>query len=734
MHTLACYDGRFYSFNEAGEAGEAKIYDAVKAAYANREALGFWRYPLKTKEIVLEPDLLLAEPELGLVVIEVKSLPINMLANIAGHCWHLTRPYYGKNQINAFEQARKQVRHLGELAVRKTKIDHIGTRALVALPCITRAEWDERFGNSMTEIPMLFADQLSPKALRTALEQVPFVRYGEPLDDEQWLRLCNSLGTSGNMPKRQIRKRVTPATPNKRSDLIARMTRHLHAFDLQQELIAKTIPPGPQRIRGIAGSGKTVLLAQKAANMHIRHPDWHIALVFFSRSLYQQIKNQVDHWLQEATNKEQSLETASHHLRILHAWGATEQPGFYRTLAEQINVPPLNAKQITEHVSPTAKLLYACHALLLDAQATNRSLQIFDAVLIDEGQDLVHENESLTLDEKQAFYWMAYQSLKPVAKDTLLDTGEPETRRLIWAYDEAQSLESMIIPSTKTLFGDAGPQIFGAGSTYKGGIKKSEIMHRCYRTPGPLLLAAHALGMGLLRPQGILAGLTNKKDWQAIGYEVEGQFRGGHQVTLKRKPENSPNPLPSFTAEPLIRYRSCSTRQAELDALVKDLQKDLGEHELQPSKHLLIVVLGQFKAVSWLQEEVRQALQAANISTFLPGNLKPNVAKQQYPNVDRNKFWCEGAVTIAPVMQAKGNEADVVYIVGLDQLAQQEDDLTLRNQLFVGMSRSRGWVTLSGVGLNQTTLGREIQEVLKAKDAIEFTYRKPKRSLDDLPN
>ncbi|WP_233554342.1 hypothetical protein [Deinococcus cavernae] len=65
-------------------------------------------------------------------------------------------------------------------------------------------------------------------------------------------------------------------------------------------------------------------------------------------------------------------------------------------------------------------------------------------------------------------------------------------------------------------------------------------MNRCYRTPGPVLLAAHALGMGLLRQEGMLAGLTNKADWKAIGYEVEGQFRGGTEVTLTRPQENSP--------------------------------------------------------------------------------------------------------------------------------------------------------------------------------------------------
>jgi superfamily I DNA and RNA helicase len=46
---------------------------------------------------------------------------------------------------------------------------------------------------------------------------------------------------------------------------------------------------------------------------------------------------------------------------------------------------------------------------------------------------------------------------------------------------------------------------------YSGGIKRSEVMRRCYRTPGQILTAAHAMGMGLLRPEGMLTGITNKR-------------------------------------------------------------------------------------------------------------------------------------------------------------------------------------------------------------------------------
>lgn len=40
----------------------------------------------------------------------------------------------------------------------------------------------------------------------------------------------------------------------------------------------------------------------------------------------------------------------------------------------------------------------------------------------------------------------------------------------------------------------------------------------------------------------------------------------------------------------------------------------------------------------------------------------------------------------------------MVYLVGLDNIAKNESDLKLRNQLFVALTRSRGWVSLSGIG------------------------------------
>jgi superfamily I DNA and RNA helicase len=55
--------------------------------------------------------------------------------------------------------------------------------------------------------------------------------------------------------------------------------------------------------------------------------------------------------------------------------------------------------------------------------------ELFDAILIDEAQDFHFD-----------FYKLCYAILR-------------EPKRLVWAYDEVQSLESLSIPTTADIFG-----------------------------------------------------------------------------------------------------------------------------------------------------------------------------------------------------------------------------------------------------------------------------------------
>ncbi len=693
---------------KGGESGEQLVWNIVQDAFADRECIGYWRYPIFSQvgKFRKEPDILIADFDLGLIVIEVKSITIDQIVNLAGHRWEYQNFYttFG----NPYQQAENQLFALLEYSDREpTLYRKITGRVLIALPLIGEEQWQERgFDRLPANPPILFKNNLHPSpSICEKIKQTPPVIQGNKLTLKQWKLLLSVL--AGTPLFCQPSPRILSHSQS-RGSILRKLRSRISQFDWQQEKIGKEIPPGPQRIRGIAGSGKTVLLCQKAAHMHLKHPDWKIAFVFFSRSLYHPIIEQIDKWLRYFSNNQQGYDRKNRHLRVLHAWGAKRQPGLYSTLCRQAGVNRLTVNDI-ESKQPNEALAEVCIQLLKETSIP----QLFDAILIDEGQDLIVDRWKY--EQKQPFYWLAYQALRPA------DPVHPEQKRLIWAYDEAQSLESLSIPTASELFGeDLGHLVTGK---YAGGIKKSEIMHRCYRTPGSILTAAHGIGMGLLRPGGMLTGITRKDEWKAIGYQVKGRFSPGQKIILKRPGENSPNPMPELWQGSVIEFKAYGDRTSELTALAKNITYNLRCDGLRPSREILVIVLGSFFQAARLEIHLARFLIRQGIDIFIPSSPDCNILKPDKDNCDPNKFWCEGAVTVSRIHRAKGNEADMVYVVGLDNVAKDESNIYLRNQLFVALTRARGWVKLSGIGAYP--MYEEMHRVIQSGDTFTFTFRRP---------
>ena len=712
------------SIGKEGQHGEQKVWDACKKAFSKRECIGYWRYPIfsKTGESRREPDVLIVDKELGLVIIEVKSITINQIESVNGHLWQFQNFY--QKQGSPYQQAENQLYALLGYCDREQLIRRqVRGRAIVALPLIAEKEWQEKGFDRLPNCPpIIFKEQLGAGSLIKKLEQSPLVQSGKNLSNEQWELLLAVVGGTPVLRKTLSESVTIEPNGKTRSSVINQLRERLYELDLQQQHIGLEIPPGVQRIRGIAGSGKTVLLCQKAANMHLKHPDWDIALVFFTRSLYDQIEDLVDKWIRYFSCGELNYKSnvqAQSKLRILHAWGARNRPGFYRTVCKENNQYPLGVRD-TAYRQPNEGLADISKRLMEGIEIK----QTFDVILIDEGQDLVVDPEELRYNDKQAIYWMAYQSLRPC------DPENPEQRRLIWAYDEAQSLDTLKIPTAKELFGDELSELLNKGTQYKGGIKRSEIMHRCYRTPGQILTAAHAIGMGLLRPEGMLSGLTTKREWEKIGYEVQGDFRKTNElITLHRPSANSPNPIPTLWAEPVIQFNTYSSRQEEFKFLAKNIKHNLQYDELKSSRQILVLVLGSTYEAMKLETYVAEFLMQQGIDVFIPSGTRLNQLKPRYPDNDPDTFWYEGGVTVSRIPRAKGNEADMVYVVGCDNVAKDESNINLRNQLFVALSRARGWVSLSGNG--HYPMYDEIQQVIESGNTFTFTYKKPKRNFDE---
>ncbi|KXS47934.1 MAG: DNA/RNA helicase, superfamily I, partial [Halanaerobium sp. T82-1] len=439
------------------------------------------------------------------------------------------------------------------------------------------------------------------------------------------------------------------------------------------------------------------------------------ALVFFTRSLYDSVIEEVNKWLKRFSNGKVEYDPNNNNLQVLHAWGAKDQPGFYRELCKAHGKKPLSArrKKLVDG-APNEKLVHACKYLLEDVAEIK---EIYDAVLIDEAQDLVVDNEEIKYENKQPFYWLAYQSLKTIDKD--------KDKRLIWAYDEAQSLNSLNIPTAPQLFGDDPHFKRLVSGFHPGGIRKSEIMNKCYRTPGPILTAAHAIGMGLLRKDGMLRGYTTQEDWENIGYEIkEGSFNPvGQKVVLHRPKEMTPNRVPELWPEDIIKFNSYNTRKEELNNLVEKIKYNIEVDGLSPSRDILVIALGESREAYNLKVRAAKRLNKEGFDIYIPKALKNNIFYPKFPNEDRNKFWNEGGVTFTTTYRAKGNEAYMVYVIGLDKIAEDESNFALRNQLFVALSRTKGWLEVSGIG--DFPMYDEFRKVIKSGNTFEFIFQRP---------
>lgn len=706
-----------------GEENNQKVWKAARDAFSSRSAsIGYWGYPLflQVGDRRKEPDILIVDQEWGIIIIEVCTATIEQV-NFAD--MQSYQPL--KNASNYVHVLRKYCDREPSRTPESDIENKVIGRALIAFPYISTEQWQQRGWQGIEDSsPFIFNNQLGEVGLRKRIEQAIPVSAGQPLNDNQYKSLLSVI--SGISILRKQLPIIESHEGITRYNILAEAQNLMYEWDVKQEWIGKSIPPGPQRVRGIAGSGKTILFTQKAAFMHLKHPEWKIAFVFFTRSLYEQIEGLFKLWIDRFTNGEVQYQNSSAcNLRVLHSWGSQDRDGLYREICQAHNQTPLGVNNTSE-TNPNRALADICGKL----QTKTKIIPLFDAIVIDEGQDLVTEDDLKIKaedgEEKQAIYWLAYQALKPVSNDDVTQ------KRLIWAYDEAQTLHSKtaVAPKADQVFGKNLSSMIGGekGGIYPGGIRKGYDMERCYRTPGSILTTAYALGTGLLRTGGIIKpDRMRKDDFQRIGFEVvKGDFRRVNDpITISRPEENSPNPVSDLWNEPVIEFETYASREEELCALVEKIKSNLREDKLHPSRNLLVITLGYTTPPSYegnnLETEVAKLLIDYGIDIYIPSALRLNDTRPRFRNNNPDLFWSNRGVTISRIDRTKGNEADMVYVVGLDNIAKNESDPALRNQLFVALTRSRGWVNLSGIG--HYPMYDEVKKVIEQGNSFTFTIK-----------
>ena len=328
----------------------------------------------------------------------------------------------------------------------------------------------------------------------------------------------------------------------------------------------------------------------------------------------------------------------------------------------------------------------ACRELL-DVARSFDVRPIFDAVLIDEAQDLPPE-----------FFQLVY-----------LFTRSP--KRIVWGYDELQKLSEAAMPTTEELFGTGseGESLISLASA-DGEPRRDIVLPICYRNTPWALATAHSLGVGVYRQEGLLQHPDEPTLWRDVGYNVvSGRLSPGSPATLERSVASYPSYFPDLlTPQDSVVVRSFETREEHDAWIAKAIDRNLAEDELEPDD-ILIVLPDSYRAKSRAPHLIRH-LSRRGIQSHLVG-----------VNTSVDEVFQPDSVAIAHIYRAKGNEAPVVYAVDSQHAAAQFNAVTRRNSLFTAITRSRAWVRITGWGEQMEPIRQEVDTVFSNGFKLKFT-------------
>ncbi|PVY69449.1 superfamily I DNA and RNA helicase [Cupriavidus alkaliphilus] len=486
-----------------------------------------------------------------------------------------------------------------------------------------------------------------------------------------------------------------PVTLN---DFIQRSLKTTFKQDEAQRFASMQLPPGPQRIRGLAGTGKTIVLSLKAAITHKKFENYKILYLFNTQSLYQHVQSLISKYYTLEAKRAPDFESG---LQVLHAWGGRQKPGLYSKLCKENGLIPLTWSDVR---GKGDALAYIYRDLL--NRIGDRLEPQYDLILIDEAQDFPNE-----------VFQVAYKLAK----------GNGPEKRIIWAYDEFQSLVDTQIKDPEELFGKNGrgePNMPGSvlAGEYAGGIPKDFVLPNCYRTPRPVLMTAHGVALGLYteRPNEMF---YYPGEWRAIGYNVlqpqKLTIDAGDPVKIERPDENSRNILENLLREnsrnpqELVQCASFSTNLEQLDYVAKTVKALIDNGGVAPEEIILINLRSGDNKAEMLQ--FQRALLTLDVESVIPGYVESS-----------DIFKPKGFVTITTPFRAKGNESNFVFVLNAQQVP-GDFSLRMRNAFFVAVTRARGWCYITGYGPNMPKLKAEVDQIKENLPEFVFTCPSPEQ-------
>ncbi|WP_160725324.1 3'-5' exonuclease [Bacillus sp. USDA818B3_A] len=329
------------------------------------------------------PDFVIIGPDLGIVILEVKDYTKNTLFQINHDEWHIVATSGDQAVVKSpMKQARDNMFHVVDVLKKDKNLVQLDGKYKFQLKfpyghgvvftrmyskdfieeglysviepnlCLTRNEIDPDKEEFSEEI-------LMEKILNMFV--VPF-RLKEPLTLEDINAIRYHL-----FPEVRISAEFKAPVPYQ--DQLLLSLHDIKTMDLHQENLAKQIGDKNRLIRGVAGSGKTIILASRAKMLSKQNPDWKILILCYNISLANAIQQMIHHMLNEPEDlfdfdpNVKKVQNQNIIVRNFHSW-----------LKNDLKIREQQLPDIIEKIERKESIL-----------------PTYDAVLIDEGQDFEAE-------------------------------------------------------------------------------------------------------------------------------------------------------------------------------------------------------------------------------------------------------------------------------------------------------------------------------------------------------
>ena len=644
------YDEKFYQDELAKD-----IFMQLEKNNLYSDVLAYYNYPLLTgglDEEKISPTVCILSKKYGLINVIASSIINNdeesIVINLADRIDQIFYSRFIQNDSSLLKKGRdlsfdfKTIVFFNNITSKQRKIGNIDVI------------------NDISELSQIIEEQeMSDELYKTILAEIE-----------------NSNATIKH-EKREVKKKDTKA------DILNNIEQEIATLDSRQSQAAYTDITGPQRIRGLAGSEKTILLCMKAEYLHYKYPEKKILYTFYTKSLYDYIELLITRFYKKIGNGMPPNFKEGIHIR--HSWGGATQAGVYTDTCWNNKIQPINFNDI----SATNKFDFACNDLL--KRLNGNINKEYDYVIIDEAQDF-----------SKSFFWLCREIVK--------------NDSIIWAYDVCQNIFDVNIRDTVSLFENKyrkeGIDLVKLNQKTPD-ISNDIILEKCYRNPYEILVMAHALGFGIYNDE-LIQCFEDKLSWEEMGYVVEeGDCVEGEKMVISRPIENSPR---NHRLKDNFKLESLDDFEKEINFVCNSIENDIKNEGLKPEDIMVISLDDRYAKTYFKNISVR--LAEMNI---LSNNLSADYFYRG--------FIKENCVTLSTVYKAKGNEAAAVYVVGADAFENDKYDRSMRNKIFTAFTRAKVWLTVSGISIKNKNLEQEIEKVKANNYKFIFDY-KPRNKIE----